>query len=64
MVPPDIAEALHAAAGERERSDVQWRRLVVEAVEAGGSLREVAELAGVSNPAVLKIVRRAKGEQP
>jgi len=45
---------------ELERADRD--RLVVEALDAGGSLREVAALAGLSGPGVMKIRDRVKGD--
>lgn len=36
--------------------------VVVEALEAGGSLREVADLVGLTGPGVMKIRDRLKGQ--
>ena len=57
-VPPDIRRALQRA--ERRVRDANAKRdeLIREAVEAGGSLREVAALAGVSHQTVANIVNR------
>lgn len=58
MVDPELAKRIVTAA----RKGGEWlqRRdeLIVEALEAGGSQREVAKLAGLTQPAVLGIHRR------
>lgn len=59
-VEPRLAKRIQAATERRQAAEVEHERLIVEAVSAGGSLREVAALAGLSHVAVLKIVKRAK----
>ena len=58
-VSPEKRRALKRA--ERRVRDANAKRdeLIRKAVEAGGSLREVADLAGVSHQTVANIVRRA-----
>ena len=55
---PDLARRL-ANAG---RKSGEWRErrdeLVREAAANGGTLREIASLVGMSNPGVLRIIRR------
>jgi hypothetical protein len=57
-VDPDLARRL-ATAGKkvedwRERRD----ELIREAARNGGTLREIAALVGLSNPGVLRVIRR------
>lgn len=52
MVTPEMAKALRAAGRKVQEWTVERDRLVKEAVEAGGSLREVGEAAGLSHTAV------------
>lgn len=59
--PADARKLAGAASKSREWTE-QRDRLIVEAVQAGGSLREVAETVGLSHTAVAKIVRRSKAE--
>lgn len=58
MVDNDLARRLATAA----RKGGEWlaRRdaLIVEAVEAGGTQREVAKLAGLTQPAIHAILQR------
>jgi hypothetical protein len=60
MVDPDLARRLVTAA----RKGGEWlsRRdeLIVEALEAGATQREVAKLAGLTQPAVSGIYHRAR----
>lgn len=60
VVPVDPALARHLSrAANKER---EWRvrrdNLIRDAVKAGGSLREVAEVVGLSHTAIAKIVAR------
>jgi hypothetical protein len=57
-VQPDLARKLAAVAAAAVKSTAERDRLIVEAYQAGGSLREIARLAGLSHPGVLRIVRR------
>lgn len=38
-------------------------KLIVEAFEAGGGVREIARIVGLSHPAVLKIIEKAKRDE-
>lgn len=58
MVPPDIAQRLVTAARKGSEWYERRDRLIVEALEAGGSQREVAKLAGLTQPAVSGIWKR------
>jgi hypothetical protein len=63
-VPDDLARRLSRAA----RLSSKWRterdRLIVEAHRAGGGVREIARLAGLSHPTVIEIVRGARQDEP
>lgn len=68
-VPPEIARELKAAARVKRRTSkadaeamAARDAVVLRAVAAGGSLREVGALAGVSQEMVRLIVNRAKGD--
>jgi len=64
VVDPDLARRLVAAA----RKGGEWLRrrdeLIVEALDAGASQREVAKLAGLTQPAISGIYRKAKPDTP
>lgn len=51
----ELANASKKANGWRARRD----DLIAQAHQEGGSLREIAVLAGLSNPGVLRIIRKA-----
>lgn len=57
-VDPDLARRL-ATAGKKTE---EWREkrddLIREAAERGGTLREIAAAVGLSNPGVLRVIRR------
>lgn len=57
-VDPAAARALSQAAQKARHWTAERDRLIVQAVKAGGSLREVAETVGLSHSAIDKIVRR------
>jgi transposase len=57
-VPADLARKLARAADKVWSSSAARDELIREAVTAGGSLREVADLAGVSHQTVANIVKR------
>jgi hypothetical protein len=59
-VDPDMARKIKREASKLEASRVERDRLIVQAVEAGGGVREVARLADLSHPSVLAIVRKAR----
>lgn len=52
----DRAERIRRITGRRAKLDAQWRQELRDAIEAGASLREVAEVAGISHTAVKFIV--------
>lgn len=60
MIDAETAKALRGAAGKAEQWTAGRNALIVLAVGQGGSLREVAELAGVSHATVDRIVKDAK----
>lgn len=59
-VDPALARKLSRAADKVRESTAARDRLIAEAVAAGGSLREVAELAGLSHTAIAKIASRTR----
>lgn len=61
-VDPRIAQRLRKIADRMEADRAERDRLIVEALDAGGSLREVAELVGLTGPGVMKIRDRARTE--
>lgn len=52
IIPPSQAKRLDAARDAREKADDEFRTAVVAALKAGGSIREVAELSGLSTRTV------------
>lgn len=52
----ELARAGASAVASRHRRDA----LIVEAHKAGGGVREIARLVGLSHPAVLKIIEKAR----
>ena len=58
-VPPNTANRLRAAAAKIDQWTTERDLLIAEAVEAGGSLREVAAEAGVSHQTVKNITARS-----
>lgn len=57
-VDPDLARRL-ATAGRKSKEWLARRdELIREAAEQGGTLREIAEYVGLSNPGVLRVIRR------
>ena len=57
----DQLKAVRRAARRRVIANTQFRLAVIEAHQAGDSLRAIAAEAGLSHVAVLKIVRGAEG---
>lgn len=49
------------ATRQRDRADQAYRGAIVQAREAGATLRQIADAAGTGPPNVLRIIRRAKG---
>lgn len=60
-VDPALAKKLSRTAKRVRDSTAERDRLISEAIHAGGSLREVAELVELSHTAISKIVRRHDG---
>jgi hypothetical protein len=58
MVEPELARRLVTAARKGREWYERRDRLVVEAIEAGASQREVAKLAGLTQPGVHAIWKR------
>lgn len=60
MIADDLAAQLAEAAAEGERQRSLRDTLIVEALAAGATQREVAQVVGLTQPAVSAIARRAK----
>ena len=60
-VDPALAKKLSRTAKRVRDITAERDRLISEAIHAGGSLREVAELVELSHTAISKIVRRHDG---
>ncbi len=58
MLDPKLARSIRRAADQASTATLERDRLIVEASRAGASLREIAEHAGISHVAVMKIIRR------
>lgn len=58
MVDDDLAHRLVAAARKGREWLERRDELIIQAIEAGGSQREVAKLAGLTQPAVHAIYHR------
>jgi DNA-directed RNA polymerase specialized sigma24 family protein len=59
-VPPEIARELRAVKRVREANDARAMAAVVKARDAECSLREIAELLGMTHTGVAKMERRAR----
>lgn len=57
-VDPDLARRLRAAAHKAEAWKERRDGLIREAARHGGTLREIAALVDMSNPGVLRVIRR------
>lgn len=57
-LPEELQKRLAAVGRAQRFIDKNRDALIVEAAEAGGSLREIAELVGLSHTGVRKIVNR------
>lgn len=62
MVDPALAQRIVTAARKGREWLIRRDELIVEALDAGASQREVAQLAGLTQPAISGIYKRAKGE--
>lgn len=54
----DTARKLRAAAAKLDEWTAERDRLIVQALDEGGTLREVGALAGMTGPGVLAVKRR------
>jgi transposase len=52
IIPTNLAERLAAAKAARDEADAEFRAAVVDALKAGGSIRAVAEVSGLSTRTV------------
>lgn len=57
-VDPDLARRLTTAGRKAEEWKDRRDELIREAAHNGGTLREIAALVGMSNPGVLRVIRR------
>lgn len=57
-VDPATAKAIAAAAKRARESTIERDRLIVQAYRAGGGMREIARLAGLTHPGVRRILER------
>lgn len=64
MVGDDTAEKLRRAAGKIGTWTDKRDALIVQARSEGGTLREIAEMAGLTHPGVAKILERNETERP
>jgi hypothetical protein len=62
-VAADQADLLRRLTARRESMDAQWRDAIRAAIDAGGSLREVAELAGITHTGVKHIAHGRPNER-
>jgi predicted transcriptional regulator len=60
-VAPDLARRLKATSKRATEATVERDRLIVEAHRAGGGVREIARLVGMTHPGVLRILKRDTG---
>lgn len=59
-IPEELQKRLAAVGRAQRFIDKNRDALIVEAAEDGGSLREIAELVGLSHTGVRKIIERKK----
>lgn len=59
-MPKGLAPKLRTAAAKVEEWQAERDRLIVEALDAGASSRDIAELVGLSHVGVQKIRKRLK----
>lgn len=58
----DLVRRLATAGRKTEEWRTQRDRLIYQAAKQGASLREIAAAVGLSNPGVLRVVRRIEAE--
>lgn len=63
-IDPALAKRVRAVAQAAERKRQERDQLILEAHEAGASLREIGELVGLSHVGVMKIVNRGTSNVP
>lgn len=61
VLDPDLARRLTTAGRKTEEWREKRDNLIREAAERGATLREIAAAVGMSNPGVLRVVRRGEG---
>lgn len=59
-IPEELQQRLLKIGQAQQFIDDNRDRLILEAAEAGGSLREIAELVGITHSGVRKIIQKAK----
>ncbi len=60
-VDPALSKRLTRASQKAKDYTAERNRLIVEAHAAGGGVREIARLVGLTHPAVLRILAKAEG---
>lgn len=60
---PQVIRRLERAASKLDAARAERDTLIVQAVKAGGGVREVARSVGLSHPTVMGIVARAEAPQ-
>lgn len=64
-VPPELAKRLERAAKNAGKWKHERDQLIIDAYEAGGGVREIGRLVGLSHPGILRIIRQQEpGTQP
>jgi hypothetical protein len=63
-IPEHLAKRLKRAASAVVKSRGERDALIREAHEAGGGIREIGRLAGLSHPGVKRILTAARGDEP
>ena len=59
-VPEELARRLRSAAQRISRGTEERDQAILDAADAGGSLREIAALAGITHVGVMKIIRKRR----
>lgn len=60
VLDPDLARRLTTAGRKAEEWREKRDNLIREAARNGGTLREIAAAVGMSNPGVLRVIRRGE----
>ena len=61
-VPEPIAAELRAAAADLDAAKAKRDRVIMKALKAGGSSRDIGNLVGLTGPGVLDVKKRMTGE--